>query len=97
VVQIGNRQIALIRDGNTIRGISGRCPHYAGPLAQGQVRHGEIVCPWHRFRFDLATGRSKTNPALRAPVYEVRVAGDEVIVAGVLVDPEHTALETSQA
>ncbi len=82
VVQVGKRQIALLRDGTEVRAISATCPHYGGPLALGQVRHGEIVCPWHRFRFDLATGRSVTNPNLCAPTYEVRLEGDDVVLAG---------------
>ena len=83
VVEIGTRQIALLRDGSEVRAISATCPHYAGPLALGEVRHGEIVCPWHRFRFDLATGRSMTNPDLCAPTYEVRLEGDDIVISGV--------------
>ena len=82
VVQIGQQHISLLRDGSEVRAISATCPHYGGPLALGQVRHGEIVCPWHRFRFDLATGRSVTNPNLCAPTYEVRLEGDDVVLAG---------------
>lgn len=98
VVQIGKRQIALVRDGEEVRAIAAVCPHYAGPLGQGEVRHGEIVCPWHRFRFDLVSGRSKTNPALCAPTYEVRVAGGDVTIVGARdAAQQEIALEASQA
>ncbi len=83
VVQVGKRQIALLRDGGGVRAISATCPHYGGPLGLGQLRHGEIVCPWHRFRFDVTTGRSMTNPKLCAATYELRLEGDDVILVGV--------------
>lgn len=35
-----------------------RCPHRGGPLVEGWIR-GErtLVCPWHWFKYDLASGR----------------------------------------
>lgn len=33
------------------------CPHRAGPLADGLVGGGQIICPLHSYKFDLATGR----------------------------------------
>jgi nitrite reductase/ring-hydroxylating ferredoxin subunit len=35
-----------------------RCPHANGPIGEGAVKAGQIVCPWHFFRFDLATGKA---------------------------------------
>ena len=37
--------------------LDGRCPHKGGPLGEGLVRDGAVVCPWHWYRFDLGTGR----------------------------------------
>ena len=39
-----------------------------------------IVCPWHGFEFDIATGRHQGNPRLRLlPVKIVVVDGDVVV------------------
>lgn len=38
------------------------CPHMLGPLHQGTRAGDEIVCPWHAWRFDLATGRRVDTP-----------------------------------
>jgi len=35
-----------------------RCPHANGPIGEGAIKRGQIVCPWHFFRFDLATGKA---------------------------------------
>lgn len=82
VVGIGVRRIAVVRQGDQVSAISATCPHYGGPLALGEVRRGELICPWHRFRFSLANGQSVTNPALCAPMYDVKVEGDNVIITG---------------
>jgi len=47
------------------------CPHNRGPLAEGRVDGGVVRCPWHWYRFDLATGECRTQPALRLGVYPV--------------------------
>lgn len=78
VVRTGGQEIVLVRTADEVRALSGICPHKGGPLGSGEVRSGTIVCPWHRFRYDLATGCSATNPALSAPVFEVAVRGDEI-------------------
>lgn len=43
-----------------------RCPHAFGPLhACDPDAEGEIVCPWHGYRFDVRTGRSRDGRRLR--------------------------------
>ncbi len=37
--------------------LDGRCPHKGGPLGEGVLRDGAVVCPWHWYRFDLRDGR----------------------------------------
>jgi nitrite reductase (NADH) small subunit len=32
------------------------CPHKRGPLADGLVGGGAVICPLHAWKFDLATG-----------------------------------------
>ena len=49
------------------------CPHEDGPLSEGWLEAGTVVCPWHGFDFDLATGRCNVDPDLAVPVYPVRV------------------------
>lgn len=47
------------------------CSHLLGPLDDSAVSgRGEIVCPWHGYRFDVETGENvdgKCGPLARAP------------------------------
>lgn len=53
------------------------CPHRGGPLAEGIVGAGKVVCPLHGRQFDLETGAS-ADCAVRT--YPVRVEGGEIIL-----------------
>ena len=37
-------------------------------------------CPWHKWEFEIATGRSLVDDRLRVRRYAVRVEADEVVV-----------------
>ena len=42
---------------------------------------GVLRCPWHKYEFDLTTGRCLADPErLRIATYEVREEGDEIAV-----------------
>jgi nitrite reductase (NADH) small subunit len=56
------------------------CPHRGGPLAEGTIEHGKIVCPWHHWEFDLATGEASHSPAAKATRYPLRQQGDDILV-----------------
>jgi nitrite reductase (NADH) small subunit len=53
--------IAVLNDRGTIQVLSGRCPHSGGLLGYGWIEEGEVVCPLHRWRFQLASGRCSTD------------------------------------
>ncbi|KAG6840230.1 hypothetical protein C0991_008059 [Blastosporella zonata] len=54
------------------------CPHLGADLSHADIEEHEsnlvAVCPWHRYDFDLRTGKSETG--LRACTYAVEVKAD---------------------
>lgn len=60
--------------------INNVCPHRGGPLAEGTLKGGKIVCPWHQWEFDLATGQATHSPDAKTEVYALTVTGDDVVV-----------------
>jgi nitrite reductase (NADH) small subunit len=57
VFDVEGRRIAVFRtrDG-TVSATQASCPHRGGPLADGIMGSGTIVCPLHSWKFNLATG-----------------------------------------
>jgi nitrite reductase (NADH) small subunit len=56
------------------------CLHRGGPLGQGIIEGGKVVCPWHGWQFDPKTGEAAHNPRTRLAVYPVEIKGDEVLI-----------------
>ena len=81
-VSIEGRAIALVRCGGQLYALADSCPHKGGYLSDGHVHagRGELICPWHRFRFRLSDGASVTNPEMRAHTYPVREQDGDILI-----------------
>jgi len=82
LVTVRQRKVALVRIGDDVFALQDACPHKGGPLCEGtvSVQRGELICPWHRFRFDLRSGASVTNPQLVAKTFPVEVRENAVFI-----------------
>ena len=79
-VFLGDEPYAICNTGGTIRALSGVCIHSGGPLGQGQIHEGRVVCPYHMWEFDCATGEYDLDPTRRAPTFEVKVEDGDILV-----------------
>jgi 3-phenylpropionate/trans-cinnamate dioxygenase ferredoxin component len=79
VVVCGARSLALSNVDGTLYAIDNVCTHDGGPLGEGRLRNGRVICPRHGAAFDAKTGRVLSLPAVRSvSAYPVTVEGDEV-------------------
>ena len=71
LVVIGAKRICLARVGESFFAVGDKCSHNGESLSKGKINYiGEIVCPWHGYRFNLQSGRCAENyPDL--PTYPV--------------------------
>jgi len=76
----GGRALCVANVDGTIAVLDGTCPHEGGPLGEGTIEDGRVVCPWHSFAFDLRTGASADDPDMRAEVLEAKVENGELRV-----------------
>src|SRR5262245_35515830 len=84
-VEVGGKLIAVFNLGGSFYAIDNECPHKGASLADGALLETRIVCPMHRWQFDLKTGQNPINPELRVRRYPVEVREGDVWVA--LGDP----------
>jgi nitrite reductase/ring-hydroxylating ferredoxin subunit len=71
---------AICNAGGKIRALSGVCPHEGGPLGQGTVIQGIVVCPWHAWEFDSNSGACLVDDRMMVPTYPVKVEDTKVLV-----------------
>lgn len=58
--------------------LDGTCPHEGGPLGEGSIEGGKLVCPWHAYAFDVHTGANEDDPDVNADVLEAKVENGEL-------------------
>ncbi len=74
-VTIGGRDIAIFNLGDRFLAIDNQCPHKGGPLADGIVAGGAVVCPLHSWKVNLETGNVDRPSTIATCIrsYTVRV------------------------
>eukprot|EP00117_Sycon_ciliatum_P028571 scpid80031/ scgid5789/ Rieske domain-containing protein len=82
LVQVNDTEVALFRFGGRVFGTDAVCPHAGGPLVVGDIEDlavGDpcIVCPFHKYRFRIRTGKNSFpgQPEFDMETYPVRVKG----------------------
>lgn len=53
---VGERDVVLIRQGQSVQAFQAKCPHAGAPLDQGAICDGKLICPWHKAVFNLQDG-----------------------------------------
>ena len=96
MIAVGGHSVGLIRVGDELHAVADRCPHRGAPLCSGGrtvrgIRYGDgapergaeralLRCPWHKWDFDVASGRCVVHPTLRVRRYRVTVEGEHAVV-----------------
>jgi|ERR1700677_3672877 nitrite reductase/ring-hydroxylating ferredoxin subunit len=94
-VRIGGACVALVRLDGEIHAIDDLCTHDFAFLSQGFLDCGEIECPLHAARFDVATGKCLEGPAMTdLRVYPVRTVNDDIEVG---IDPDSDVVKLPSA
>ena len=79
-VTVHERWVGLFNLNGEYHALDNICLHRGGPLGQGQIHEGRVVCPFHLWEFDCRTGEYEYDPAKRVASYEVKLEGDEILL-----------------
>lgn len=79
-VSMPREKVAVFRVGRRWFALQDRCPHMGASLADGKLNGERIVCHWHGWTFELASGQGDARQWACARVYEVRVDNGEVFL-----------------
>jgi len=76
----GDKVICVANVNGRITAMDNVCLHRGGPLGQGVIEKGKVVCPWHGWEWDPTTGQAVHNPAAKLNVYPIKIENGEVLV-----------------
>jgi nitrite reductase/ring-hydroxylating ferredoxin subunit len=81
VVFAGEATVLLIRDNSKLYALANTCSHAGGPLNEGELVEGCVVCPWHGSSFRLIDGSIVHGPAsMPQPIYQTRIRDGKIEV-----------------
>lgn len=90
-VELSGRRFMLARYAQQWVVYPAQCPHQLGPLAGDVTAAGEVVCPWHGYRFNVISGECTHGGQCRFGIRpQVSETADGLRLAW---DPEQTRQE----
>jgi nitrite reductase/ring-hydroxylating ferredoxin subunit len=71
---INGTRIALAIFNGKFYAVQDTCTHNSESLSKGKVNgFGEIVCPWHGYRFNLQSGEAQDSSCHSLKTYPVKI------------------------
>ncbi|MCC6629003.1 MAG: Rieske (2Fe-2S) protein [Chloroflexi bacterium] len=96
IVRVDGREVGIFNVGGRFYALKNTCAHQGARVCLGKVvgmqlpsdvyefqygREGQILrCPWHEWEYDISTGESVFDPAVRIVSYPVEIEDEQVIV-----------------
>lgn len=81
MVSANGAAVLLVRDAGQMHALANVCSHAGGPLNEGKIVDGCVVCPWHASTFRLTDGAIVRGPASTPqPSYQTRVRDGQIEV-----------------
>jgi 3-phenylpropionate/trans-cinnamate dioxygenase ferredoxin subunit len=73
-LEVDGKKITLARFKDGYFAFAQKCPHASGRMAQGYINPlGQVVCPLHRYAFDMKNGRNTTGEGYFLKTYPVEL------------------------
>jgi nitrite reductase/ring-hydroxylating ferredoxin subunit len=75
------KKVCLVKGSDAVYAVQERCPHNGASLSGGYCNDkDEIICPLHRYPFNIKTGRASAGMALSLDTYPVKIQDDGVFL-----------------
>ena len=79
--EVDGKEVCLAKTGDELAACAIRCPHAGGDMSQGFLdKNGNIVCPIHRYVFNLKSGRDVSGEGYFLKTYPVNITEEGVFI-----------------
>ncbi len=80
-VSIKGKTICIARNKDEVFACTNKCPHAGGYLANGSIDSlGNLVCPLHRYKFNLENGRNTSGEGYYLKTYPLEKRDDGIYI-----------------
>jgi nitrite reductase/ring-hydroxylating ferredoxin subunit len=88
-VELNGRTLLICQGDSNVFAVDEMCPHKNRSMRYGVVRGDSIICPHHRYVFNLESGRCRRRRCAPVEVYDTQVR-DETVWVRVVGSSEDT-------
>ena len=82
LVDLDDEGVAIANVNGEFYAFDAECTHAGGPLDEGDLEGGTVICPWPGGEFDVKSGKVLAPPAQEeVSTYQVRVEGTDIKIA----------------
>jgi nitrite reductase/ring-hydroxylating ferredoxin subunit len=80
-IEVDGKKITLARFKEGYYAFAQKCPHASGRMAQGYINPlGQVVCPLHRYSFDMKNGRNTSGEGYFLKTYPVEQRSEGIFI-----------------
>ena len=79
-VTAGGKSLCLVNAHGKVFATSAICPHAGADLSKGWCENEKLICPFHRYVYDLKTGSGAPGQNDYVRTYRVEVKADGIYV-----------------
>jgi nitrite reductase/ring-hydroxylating ferredoxin subunit len=78
---VDDGSVLVVRQRERVCALAHPCVHLGGPLSEGELKNGSVVCPWHGSEFSLDDGHVINGPSVHPqPRFEARERNGQIEV-----------------
>ncbi|HCL05527.1 MAG TPA: (2Fe-2S)-binding protein [Chitinophagaceae bacterium] len=82
IIEVEGKKITLAKHQEGLYAFAYKCPHASGIMADGFVDAlGQVVCPLHRYRFNIKNGRNTSGEGYYLKTYPLEQRADGIYIS----------------
>jgi 3-phenylpropionate/trans-cinnamate dioxygenase ferredoxin subunit len=78
MILVDGKKFCAVKHGNEVVVTQPYCPHAGAGLSGGWCKDGKLVCPFHRYEYDLKTGRGAPGQGDYIDIYPTEAREDGI-------------------
>lgn len=79
-ITVNGKKLCAVKSGDDVFVTQAYCPHAGAGLSGGWCKNGKLICPFHRYEYDLQTGRGAPGQGDYIDIYPSEKREDGIYV-----------------